>query len=77
MHALDFEEFLWAKGYGSNTIEDMLSHMVDAVPFSAVEIDTYSSLFFDYCITGGLPRVVASYVSTGTFESVSLLQKNS
>ncbi len=76
MHALDFEEFLWAKGYKDDTVENLLSHMLDAVPFSEQEMKTYMDLFFDFCITGGLPNVVASYIEKGTFEGVLRLQQN-
>ena len=34
MHSMDFEEFLWAKGYKESQIEDMYEHMVNLVPFS-------------------------------------------
>ncbi len=33
MHSMDFEEFLWAKGYSENVIEDMLSHMKTLTAF--------------------------------------------
>ena len=76
MNAMDFEEFLWAKGYGNEAVEDMLSHMRDNAPFSSVENDVYSSLFFDFCITGGLPKAVSSYITKGNFENVARIQKN-
>ena len=37
MHSLDFEEFLWAKGYGNDVIEDMYQHMVSGTPFNSAE----------------------------------------
>ena len=44
MHSLDFEEFLWAKGYNENTITDMLNHILEQKPFNDAEMQTYSSL---------------------------------
>lgn len=68
MYSLDFEEFLWAKGYSSATTESMLQHMTQHQPFSDVEMSVYSSLFLDYCILGGMPAVVKEYIIKGTFE---------
>lgn len=50
MFSLDFEEFLWAKGYDDSTVEDMLEHMRTLKPFNEVEMAVYSELFLDYCI---------------------------
>ena len=50
MFSLDFEEFLWAKGYDDSTVEDMLEHMRTLKPFNEVEMSVYSELFLDYCI---------------------------
>lgn len=33
MTSMDFEEFLWAKGYGESLTTDMLSHMQSLTPF--------------------------------------------
>ena len=76
MNALDFEEFLWANGYGEDLINDILEHMVSITPFSDIELKRLYSLFFDFCITGGLPRVVENYISKGTFENCIQLQKD-
>ena len=69
MYSLDFEEFLWAKGYSEAQIDDMLAHMTALRPFSELEMDVYHALFLDYTILGGMPAVVASYIERGTFES--------
>lgn len=76
MHAMDFEEFLWANGYGEEIKDDILAHMINVVPFSEIELRKYYSLFFDFCITGGLPRVVENYIRKGTFENCLQLQKD-
>ena len=34
MFSMDFEEFLWAKGYDNSFVEDMLEHMKTLTPFS-------------------------------------------
>ena len=69
IHSMDFEEFLWAKGYGQDVIDDMLSHMKTETPFSEIEMQIFNSLFLDYCILGGMPAVVREYIERGTFEN--------
>ncbi len=68
MSSLDFEEFLWAKGYGDDVVEDLFSHMKNLTPFSALEMDLFHGLFLDYCILGGMPQVVCDMITKGTFE---------
>ena len=68
MYSLDFEEFLWAKGYENSFIDDLLEHMVSVTPFSELQLSVYEKLFFDYCLLGGMPAVVREYILKGTFE---------
>ena len=75
MNSLDFEEFLWAKGYDDTVIEDMLSHMKELKPFNALELSIFEGLFLDYCILGGLPEVVKDYIKKNTFEGSLVLQR--
>ena len=75
MFSLDFEEFLWAKGYDDSTVEDMLEHMRTLKPFNEVEMSVYSELFLDYCILGGMPAVVREFVEKGTFEGSLEVQR--
>ena len=75
MSSLDFEEFLWAKGYGSDTVSDMLRHMETFTPFNQIEMNVYSGLFLDYCILGGMPAVVRQYIEKGTFEGSLSIQE--
>ena len=75
MFSMDFEEFLWAKGYDKQVVEDILSHMVHLKPFSELELSVYNSLFFDFCVLGGMPDVVREYIERGTFEGTLELQR--
>ncbi len=68
MFSLDFEEFLWAKGYGAEHISALLEHLEKLAPFTDIEMSVYNSLFLDYCILGGMPAVVRDYIDKGTFE---------
>lgn len=75
MHSMDFEEFMWAKGYGDDIINEMYQHIVDRNPFSSLQHELFMSLFRDFCIIGGMPEIVAHYVEQGTFEGVLDMQK--
>lgn len=75
MFSLDFEEFLWAKGYDESTIQEMLEHMIQLKSFNEIEMSIYSSLFLDFCILGGMPAVVREYIEKGTFEGSIDIQK--
>lgn len=68
MYSLDFEEFLWAKGYDRSIGGDLLSHMKELEPFNEVELSVYRGLFLDYCILGGMPAVVREYIVKDSFE---------
>ena len=74
MRSLDFEEFLWAKGYREQ-INDMLRHMLERAAFSELELQVYNKLFLDYCVLGGMPAVVRSYLEKDTFEGTLELQR--
>ncbi len=67
MHSLDFEEFLWAKGYSEEQVEDLYHHMDTLTPFSQLEMDTLMAHFKDYMSIGGMPEVVAMFVKNGHF----------
>lgn len=75
MCSMDFEEFLWAKGYKDKTIREMYRHVSEHTPFSALEHDLFMLLFRDYCTTGGMPEIVAHYVESGTFEGILAMQQ--
>lgn len=75
MYSLDFEEFLWAKGYDDTAIDEMLTHILELKPFNAVEMSVYNELFLDYCILGGMPAVEREYIEKGTFEGTLQIQR--
>ncbi len=75
MFSMDFEEFLWAKGYDDGFTEDMLSHMRNLTPFNEVEMSVCSEMFLDYCILGGMPAVVREFIAKATFEGSLDIQR--
>lgn len=68
LHSLDFEEFLRAQGYGDELMERIYAHLVEARPFDEYEKKLLDGKFLDFCVLGGMPRVVAMFLAKGTFE---------
>lgn len=75
MFSMDFEEFLWAKGYRQGQIEDLYRHMVELKPFSQLEMETMTDIFRDYMTIGGMPEVVKKYINNGHFGGTLELQR--
>ncbi|MBQ3656642.1 MAG: ATP-binding protein [Bacteroidales bacterium] len=75
MQSIDFEEFLWAKGYDSNIADELLENLFNLTPFSTAEMSVFQGMFLDYCILGGMPAIVKSYIENRTFEGTLNLQK--
>jgi len=75
MTSLDFEEFLWAKGYDESVIGELLLHMQELKPLSDVQMDVFESLFFDYIVLGGMPEVIKNHIESNTFTGSLQLQR--
>ena len=75
LRSMDFEEFLWAKGYSEVQIEDFLNPVSEGRAFSEAVVETMDRLFMDYCVLGGMPDVVESYFVKRSFEGVPRIQK--
>lgn len=75
MHSMDFEEFLWAKGYDENIADMMLEHIRNHTPFSTLEQELFFSLFRDFSLLGGMPALVKSYFENGSFVGILDMQR--
>lgn len=75
MYSLDFEEFLWAKGYKSEQIEDIYKKLLTVTPLSSVEYNVMLENFREYMVLGGMPAVVFSFVSQKNYSGTLKLQK--
>lgn len=75
MHSMDFEEFLWAKGYREEQVENLYQHMLMLQPFSQLEMDIMTDVFRDYMTLGGMPEVVKMYIDNGHFGGTLKLQR--
>ncbi len=75
MHSMDFEEFLWAKGYSDDQINDLLTHAVTHQPLPQPLMTTMTEIFREYMVVGGMPEVVARYIANKNFSGILPLQR--
>lgn len=75
MHSMDFEEFLWAKGYKEEQIESLYEHMKTLTPFSEVELSVMFDNFKEYMIIGGMPAIVAMFVKNNNYSGTLKMQR--
>lgn len=75
MYSLDFEEFLWAKGYKAEQIESMYQSMITLKPLSTVEYNVMLENFREYMILGGMPAIVFTFVTQKNYSGTLKLQK--
>ena len=70
MYSMDFEEFLWAKGYKEKQIEDLYRCMKECKPLTTTQFDVMMLNFKDYMILGGMPAIVAKYIENKNFSGI-------
>ncbi len=75
MSSLDFEEYLWAKGYRPSQINDLYLHMHSLEPLSNLELKVMFEIFHEYMVLGGMPEIVFSFIKNKTFEGTLALQR--
>ena len=75
MFSMDFEEFLLAYGYPEEVIQSVLKNMLDGKPFTESEHTVYSELFLEFCILGGMPKIVSTFFEKQSFEGSLDLQR--
>lgn len=75
MQSMDFEEFLWAKGYSEERIEELYGYMKSITPLPQSVFETLLTVFREYMVIGGMPEVVNRYITTGTFSGILAHQK--
>lgn len=75
MYSLDFEEFLWAKGYQEEQIEEIYQCMLETKPLSLIQYDTMMSSFREYMVIGGMPAIVNRFVTQKNYSGTLEMQK--
>lgn len=74
MYSLDFEEFLWAKGYNDDAIAYLKDFYISNKEVSKELNDKYLELFREFMIVGGMPEVVQTFIDTINFQEASKIQ---
>lgn len=75
MRSMDFEEFLWAKGYDDTLTTELLQHMLSLSPVPQLTHEVVMNAFRDYMVIGGMPEVVKGYIDSGNFSGSLALQR--
>lgn len=69
MRTLDFEEFLWAKGYGSKEVSYIKEAFDTRKALSKSMHSSFTALFREYLCIGGFPEAVCNYIQTNNIYS--------
>ncbi len=75
MHSMDFEEFLWAKGYKQSQIDDLYECMKECKPLTEIQYNVMIENFKDYMVLGGMPAIVARYIENKNFSGILNMQE--
>ena len=69
MRTLDFEEFMWAKGYGDRETAFIKEAFENRTALSNSMHTSFTELFREYLCIGGFPEAVCSYIDTNNIYS--------
>ena len=75
MYPLDFEEYLWAKGYSDEQIDILYQHMKELKPLPSTALSVLREAFREYLVLGGMPAVVWSFIQKGNYSGTLAIQK--
>ena len=75
MHSLDFEEYLWAKGYNVNQINELYNKLLNTIPLSNIEYEVMLENFREYMVLGGMPAVVFMFITQKNYSGTLKKQK--
>lgn len=76
MRGLDFEEFLWAKGYSENQVELLKNAIRTKQKLDEPLMNAFNNCFNEFMMVGGMPESVYSYVTENNIETVRLILNN-
>ena len=75
LYALDFEEFLWARGISTDAIDELREYFCRREKIAAGINTRYQELLREYMIVGGMPDVVKTLLATSNYQEVYLAQR--
>lgn len=75
MYSMDFEEFLWAKGYSETQIEELFNCMKNLQPLSNTTLNVMFENFKEYMVIGGMPAIVNRFITQKNYSGTLQMQK--
>lgn len=75
MYSLDFEEFLWAKGYSNIQLESFYQKMLNTTPLTQNEYNIMLENFREYMVLGGMPAVVFRFIIQKNYSGTLKMQQ--
>ncbi len=75
MYPLDFEEFLWAKGYKDSQINDLYNYMINCEPIPELMYNVMMENFKEYMVVGGMPAIVKRFVEQKNYSKILDMQR--
>lgn len=75
MYSMDFEEFLWAKGYTEEQIEDLYKCMLEVKTLTHTQYEVMMENFKEYMIIGGMPAIVNKFITQKNYSGTLEMQK--
>lgn len=75
MYSMDFEEFLWAKGYKEEQIDDLYRCMIKTQPLSNVQYKVIMDNFKEYMVLGGMPAIVNKFIEQKNYSGILAMQR--
>ncbi len=75
MHSMDFEEFLWAKGYSEEQIEELYKCVIETKPLSNIQYGVMMNNFKEYMTIGGMPAIVNKFITQNNYSGILEMQK--
>lgn len=75
MHALDFEEFLWANNVSNLAIQELKNAFAQQRAITTDIHQFFMDMFRAYTYVGGMPKAVKAYTVANQLESAQLAQR--
>ena len=75
LRGLDFEEFLWAQGFGRDLTDTIRQQFVARKPVAPATHEQLMAQYRLFCALGGMPEVVQIYEDTGDFRDADRVQR--
>ncbi len=75
MYPMDFKEFLWAKGYDDDFINDLKQRVISKITIPNFIHEKLFELYKWYMFVGGMPDAVLAYLKTNNINDVRNVQR--